>query len=76
VGGELIIALDPAHCVRPGDRQNSSRHAERLFATSWRKRHAPTVRSTLRRAAADTDAGITIPQMLYESYNGWLRQTS
>jgi LDH2 family malate/lactate/ureidoglycolate dehydrogenase len=32
VGGELVIALDPAHCVGHGDRQRQLAHAERLFA--------------------------------------------
>jgi delta1-piperideine-2-carboxylate reductase len=67
VGGELIIALDPARYVRHGDRQEQLAHAERLFAHILAQ-EGTRLPSDRRYAARQqtTMQGITIPWTLYE----------
>ena len=78
VGGELIIALDPARCVGHGDRQEQLAHAERLFAhiLAQEGTRLPSDRRYAARQQTPTQ-GITIPRMLYEELQRLAaRQTS
>jgi delta1-piperideine-2-carboxylate reductase len=67
VGGELIIALDPARCLRHGDRQEQLAHAERLFAKVLEQpgTRLPSDRRYAARQRTPAQ-GITIPRALYE----------
>jgi LDH2 family malate/lactate/ureidoglycolate dehydrogenase len=67
VGGELMIAIDPARCVAHGDRQRQMAHAEQLFARILAQEGArlPSDRRYAARQRTATE-GITIPQALYE----------
>ena len=67
VGGELIIALDPAHYVRQSDRQEQLAHAERLFAhiLAQEGTRLPSDRRYAARQQTSTQ-GITIPRTLHE----------
>ena len=67
VGGELIIALDPARCLRRGDRQEQLAHAERLFAKVLEQpgTRLPSDRRYAARRRTPAQ-GITIPRALYE----------
>lgn len=78
VGGEFIIALDPARCVRYGDRQAQLAHAERLFAhiLAQEGTRLPADRRYAARQQTPTQ-GITIPRILYEELQRLAaRQTS
>jgi LDH2 family malate/lactate/ureidoglycolate dehydrogenase len=67
VGGELIIALDPARFIKHGDRQAQLVHAERLFALILAQEgtRLPSDRRYAARQRTSTQ-GITIPQTLFE----------
>jgi delta1-piperideine-2-carboxylate reductase len=67
VGGEWLIALDPARCVGHGNRQRQLAHAERLFANILAQEgtRLPSDRRYAARQHTPTQ-GITIPQALYE----------
>ena len=67
VGGELIIALDPARYVGHGDRQRQLAHAEQLFGNILAQEgtRLPSDRRYAARQHTPTQ-GITIPQALYE----------
>jgi delta1-piperideine-2-carboxylate reductase len=67
VGGELIIAVDPARCVGHGDRPRQLAHAEQLFARILAQEgtRLPSDRRYAARQRTPTE-GITMPQALYE----------
>jgi delta1-piperideine-2-carboxylate reductase len=67
VGGELVIALDPARCVGHGDRQRQLAHAERLFARVLGQQgtRLPSDRRYAARRRTPAE-GVTIPRALYE----------
>src|SRR5262249_40586134 len=67
VGGELLIAFDPARCVGHGDRPRQLAHAERLFANILAQEgtRLPSDRRYAARQRTPTE-GITIPRVLYE----------
>jgi delta1-piperideine-2-carboxylate reductase len=67
VGGEFIIAMDPARCVGHGDGQRQLAHAEQLFARILAQ-EGTRLPSDRRYAARQRTAmeGITIPRALYE----------
>jgi LDH2 family malate/lactate/ureidoglycolate dehydrogenase len=67
VGGEFLIAIDPARCVGHGDRQRQLAHAERLFANILAQAGArlPSDRRYAARQRTPTQ-GITIPRALHE----------
>ncbi|HSF32006.1 MAG TPA: Ldh family oxidoreductase [Candidatus Tectomicrobia bacterium] len=66
IGGELMIAIDPARCVTHGDRQRQLAHAEQLFMKILAQ-EGTRLPSDRRYAARQrtTTQGITIPQALY-----------
>jgi delta1-piperideine-2-carboxylate reductase len=66
VGGEFMIALDPACCVGRGDRQRQLAHAEQLFAKILAQEgtRLPSDRRYAARQRTSTE-GITIPWALY-----------
>jgi delta1-piperideine-2-carboxylate reductase len=67
VGGELVIALDPARCVGHGDRQGQLAHAERLFARVLEQQGTRLPSDRRYAARQRTPAqGITVPRALYE----------
>jgi delta1-piperideine-2-carboxylate reductase len=77
IGGELILAIDPARCVAHGDRQRQLAHAEQLF-TKILEQEGTRLPSDRRYAARrrTTTQGITIPQALYAELQrlaGWER---
>jgi delta1-piperideine-2-carboxylate reductase len=67
VGGEIMIALDPARCVGHGDRQRQLAHAEQLFAKILAQEgtRLPSDRRYAARQRTPTE-GITVPRTLYE----------
>jgi delta1-piperideine-2-carboxylate reductase len=67
VGGEFIIAAEPARCVGHGDRQRQLAHAEQLFARILAQEgtRLPSDRRYAARQRTPTE-GITIPRTLYE----------
>jgi delta1-piperideine-2-carboxylate reductase len=67
VGGEFMIAIDPARCVPHGDRQRQLAHAEQLFANILAQEgtRLPSDRRYAARQRTQTE-GITIPRALYE----------
>lgn len=78
VGGELIIALDPARCLGHGDRKGQLAHAERLFTKVLAQEgtRLPSDRRYAARQRTPTQ-GITIPRALYEELQQLaMRQTS
>ena len=78
VGGELIIALDPARCVGHGDRQGQLAHAELLFTKVLAQEgtRLPSDRRYAARQRTPTQ-GIAIPRALYEELQQLAaRQTS
>ena len=71
VGGEFMLALDPARCVGHGDQQRQLAHAEQLFANILAQEgtRLPSDRRYAARQRTATE-GITIPQALYEELQG------
>jgi delta1-piperideine-2-carboxylate reductase len=67
VGGELMIAIDPARCLGHGDRQRQLAHAEQLFANILAQQgtRLPSDRRYAARRRTLTE-GIAMPQALYE----------
>jgi delta1-piperideine-2-carboxylate reductase len=67
IGGELMLAIDPARCVAHGDRQRQLAHAEQLFANILAQEgtRLPSDRRYAARRRTPTE-GITIPRALYE----------
>jgi delta1-piperideine-2-carboxylate reductase len=67
VGGEFMIAVDPARCVGHGERQRQLAHAEQLFAKILAQEgtRLPSDRRYAARLRTPTE-GITVPQALYE----------
>jgi LDH2 family malate/lactate/ureidoglycolate dehydrogenase len=67
IGGELIIALDPARCMGDGGGQHQLEHAEQLFARILAQ-EGTRLPSDRRYAARQRTPiqGITIPQRLFE----------
>src|SRR5918996_404343 len=67
VGGEFMIAVDPARCAGHGDRQRQLAHAEQLFAKILAQEgtRLPSDRRYAARLRTPTE-GITVPQALYE----------
>jgi LDH2 family malate/lactate/ureidoglycolate dehydrogenase len=67
VGGEFMIALDPARCVAHGDRQRQLAHAEQLFAKILAQEGTRLPSDRRYAARLRTLAqGITIPRALDE----------
>jgi LDH2 family malate/lactate/ureidoglycolate dehydrogenase len=75
VGGELMIAIDPARCLRHGGRQQQLAHAEQLFAKILAQEgtRLPSDRRYAARQRAQT-RGITVPQALYDELQTLARQ--
>jgi LDH2 family malate/lactate/ureidoglycolate dehydrogenase len=67
VGGELIIALDPARCAGHGDQERQRAHAERLFSKVLAQ-EGTRLPSDRRYAARQRTPrqGIRVPRVLYE----------
>jgi delta1-piperideine-2-carboxylate reductase len=67
VGGEFMMAIDPARCVGHGDRQQQLAHSERLFAEILAQEgtRLPSDRRYAARQRTPME-GITIPRALYE----------
>jgi LDH2 family malate/lactate/ureidoglycolate dehydrogenase len=67
VGGELMIAIDPARCLGHGGRQQQLAHAEQLFAKILAQdgTRLPSDRRYAARQRTETH-GITVPQALYD----------
>jgi delta1-piperideine-2-carboxylate reductase len=67
VGGELLIAIDPARCVWHGDRPRQLAHAEQLFThiLAQEGTRLPSDRRYAARQRTPTE-GITIPRVLHE----------
>lgn len=67
IGGEWMLAIDPARCIGSGDRQAQLAHAETLFANILQQEGArlPSDRRYAARLRTPTE-GITIPRTLYE----------
>jgi LDH2 family malate/lactate/ureidoglycolate dehydrogenase len=67
VGGEFIIAIEPACCIGPGDRQRQLAHAEQLFARILTQEgtRLPSDRRYAARQRTPRE-GITIQRNLYE----------
>jgi LDH2 family malate/lactate/ureidoglycolate dehydrogenase len=67
VGGEFMIAIDPARCLAHGDRQRQLAHAEQLFANILAQEgtRLPSDRRYAARQRTPTE-GITMPRALYE----------
>ena len=74
VGGEFIIAIEPARCIGPGDRQRQLAHAEQLFARILAQEgtRLPSDRRYAARQRTPTE-GITIPRELYEELQNLAR---
>jgi len=77
IGGEFVIAIDPARCVEPGDRQRQLTHAEQLFARILAQpgTRLPSDRRYAARQRTPME-GIRIPQALYEELQSLARGTS
>jgi delta1-piperideine-2-carboxylate reductase len=67
IGGEFMIALDPARCVEPDHQPAQLAHAEQLFAKILAQggTRLPSDRRYAARQRTPTE-GITIPRALYE----------
>jgi delta1-piperideine-2-carboxylate reductase len=67
VGGEFMIAIDPARCLEHGDRQRQLAHAEQLFANILAQQgtRLPSDRRYAARLRTLTE-GIAMPRALYE----------
>lgn len=67
LGGEFIIAIDPARCVSDGNREAQLEHAEQLFSKILEQdgTRLPSDRRYQARLKTPTE-GITIPQSLYD----------
>lgn len=68
VGGEFMIAIDPARCVAGGDSGASLAHAEQLFAKILEQdgTRLPSDRRFRNRLRTPTE-GVSIPQSLYDT---------
>ncbi|MCP5150279.1 MAG: Ldh family oxidoreductase [Ectothiorhodospiraceae bacterium] len=66
-GGELVIAIDPARCVKGGDRAGQLAHAEQLFARILEQpgTRLPSERRYRARERTPTE-GIVIPRSLHD----------
>ncbi len=76
LGGEFLIAVDPARCVRDGNRDRQLAHAEKLFQQILAQ--AGTRLSSDRRFAARgrTPAeGIRIPKSLHQTLVAYTRES-
>ncbi|WP_089721820.1 Ldh family oxidoreductase [Candidatus Entotheonella palauensis] len=66
IGGELMIAIDPARCIAHGNRQAQLAHAETLFAKILEQDGTRLPSDRRYRARLRTPSeGITIPTALY-----------
>jgi delta1-piperideine-2-carboxylate reductase len=67
IGGEFMIALDPARCVEPDHQSAQLAHAEQLFAKilAQGSTRLPSDRRYAARLRTPTE-GITIPRALYD----------
>jgi delta1-piperideine-2-carboxylate reductase len=65
--------MDPARCVRHGNRQQQLDHAEQLFSKILAQKGSrlPSDRRYAARQRTPTQ-GITIPQALYDELQGFL----
>jgi delta1-piperideine-2-carboxylate reductase len=72
-GGEFIMAINPARCVPGGDTQAQGEHAEDLFAKIL-EQEGTRLPSDRRFAARKRtpDQGVSIPQSLYDTLQGFL----
>lgn len=68
LGGEFLIAIDPARCVRGGNAQESLEHAEKLFAKILEQdgTRLPSDRRFAARQRTPTE-GIHIPKSLHHT---------
>jgi LDH2 family malate/lactate/ureidoglycolate dehydrogenase len=67
IGGELMIAIDPARCIAHGHRQAQLAHAETLFAKILEQEGTRLPADRRYRARLHTPSeGVTIPQTLYD----------
>jgi LDH2 family malate/lactate/ureidoglycolate dehydrogenase len=67
IGGEFMIAIDPARCIAHGNRQAQLAHAETLFAKILEQEGTRLPADRRYRARLHTPSeGITIPQALYD----------
>jgi len=67
IGGEFMIAIDPARCAAHGNRQAQLAHAETLFAKILEQDGARLPADRRYRARARTPSeGVTIPKSLYD----------
>ena len=67
IGGEFMIAIDPARCIVHGNRQAQLAHAETLFTKILEQEGTRLPADRRYRARLRTSSeGITIPQALYD----------
>jgi LDH2 family malate/lactate/ureidoglycolate dehydrogenase len=67
VGGEFIIAIDPARCIGSGNREAQLAHSEKLFAKILQQDGARLPSERRYRARQRTPSeGISIPRSLYD----------
>ncbi len=66
-GGELVVAIDPSHCVEATERNDQLSHAERLFARILDQEgtRLPSDRRYANRLRTPTE-GVEIPTSLYD----------
>lgn len=68
LGGEFVIAIDPARCVRDGDRDKQLAHAERLFeqVLAQEGTRLPSDRRLAARKRTPVE-GVRIPRSLHQT---------
>ncbi len=72
-GGEFMIAIDPARCVRDGDRDAQLAHAEKLFARVLEQDGTRLPSDRRYRARERTpNEGVTIPKLLHDTLRAYI----
>ena len=72
-GGEFMIAIDPARCVRDGDRDAQLAHAEKLFARVLEQDGTRLPSDRRYRARERTPSeGVTIPRLLHDTLRAYI----
>ena len=76
LGGEFLIAIDPARCVRDGDRDKQLKHAEKLFQQILAQpgTRLPSERRYAARRRTPAE-GVCIPRSLHHSLVAFTRES-